>query len=90
MSAIAVDLVLADSSISAGAVIAVVIILALIVLSVSLWLFRLQLKARRAAILASRQHVVKRCPNCKAIMEPGASFCPSCGRPVPQVTTVAQ
>ncbi len=89
MSILAVPLVLAASSISAGAVIAVIILLALIVLGVSLWLFRLQLKSRRA-LLARNQYVVKRCPGCNTVMEPGASYCPNCGRPIPQVTTIVQ
>ena len=89
MSILAMPLVLAASSISVGAVIAVIILLALIVLGVSLWLFRLQLKSRRA-LLARRQHVVKRCPGCNTAMEPGASYCPNCGRPIPQVTTIVQ
>ncbi len=89
MCMLAVPFVFADSSVSAGAVIAVIILLGLIVLSVSLWLFRQQLKARRA-LLARSQYVVKRCPGCNTVMDPEASYCPNCGQPIPQVTTLVQ
>lgn len=86
ISSLLMPLALAETAISPGAVFAVVILLALIVLGVSLWLFRLQLKARRNML--TREYVVKRCPYCNAVMDPEASYCPNCGRPVPQVTTI--
>ena len=84
MQELAALLVVADSSVSAGTVIAIIIILALVVLIVSLWLFRTRLRYREAM---SQTRLVKRCPNCNTVMEPGASFCPNCGKEVPQVVT---
>jgi hypothetical protein len=88
MSEIATLIVLADSSVSPGMVFTVFLILALVVLVVSVWLFRTQLRFRRSVL--TDRHVVKRCPSCNAVMEPGASYCPNCGRRVPQVTTVSE
>lgn len=82
-------LVMAATVISAGAVIAVIIILALIVLIVSLWLYRLRVQARRV-LMTPEEVIVKRCPNCNAVMDPSVNYCPNCGRSVPQVTTIAQ
>jgi zinc-ribbon domain len=76
------------ASVSPGALLAIIIILAVIVLSVSLWLFRKQLQYRKS--LMTREYIVKQCPYCNASMAPGASYCPNCGRSVPQVTTVRQ
>ena len=86
MIELATLLLIADSAVSPEAVFAVIIILALIVIVVSTWLFRSRLRYRRE-VLAQRP-LAKRCPNCNAVMEPGASFCPHCGTRVPQVTTV--
>ena len=88
MREIATLIVLADYSISPGLVFTVFLVLALVVLGVSLWLFRTQLQFRRSVL--TDRHVVKRCPSCNAVMEPGASYCPNCGRQVPQVTTVSE
>lgn len=85
MSEVAV-LTIADSAISAGAVIAIVIILAVLVLSVSLWLFRQRLRYQRDVL--SRRQLIKKCPYCGTAMDPAASYCPNCGKQVPQVTTV--
>lgn len=76
------------ATVSPGAVLAIVIILAVIVLAVSLWLFRKQLQYRKSVM--TRQYIVKRCPYCNAVMQPADSYCPNCGRPVPEVTTVRQ
>ncbi|HZS76052.1 MAG TPA: zinc ribbon domain-containing protein [Ktedonobacteraceae bacterium] len=65
-------------------VILVVILLALIVIVVSTWLFRTRLKYRQALM---QERLMKRCPNCNALMAPDAQFCPHCGKQVPQVTT---
>lgn len=76
------------AAISPGALLAIIIILAIIVLAVSLWLFRKQLQYRKS--LMTHEYIVKRCPYCDAVMQPGASYCPNCGRQVPQVTTIRQ
>lgn len=73
------------AAVSPGTVLAIIIILAIIVLAVSLWLFRKQLQYQRS--LMTQEYIVKRCPYCEAVIEPGATYCPNCGRPVPQVTT---
>ena len=87
MKELAALLVIADASVSPGVVLAIITILALVVLGVSIWLFRARLRYREAV---TQTHLVKRCPNCNAVMEPGASFCPNCGTRVPQVTTVTK
>jgi hypothetical protein len=74
------------AAVSPGAVLAVIIILAIIVLAVSLWLLRKQLQYQRS--LTTHEYIVKRCPYCDAVMQPGADYCPNCGRPVPEVTTI--
>lgn len=74
------------AAVSPGALIAIIIILAIVVLVVSLWLFRKQLQYQRS--LMTHEYIVKRCPYCDTAMQPGASYCPNCGKPVPQVTTV--
>lgn len=79
--------IIADSSISGAAIFAISLILALIVLVVSIWLYRKNLKFRRVAM---SRGIVKRCPNCNAVMQPDASFCPNCGGQVPEVTTIPQ
>ncbi len=76
------------AAVSPGVVLAIIIILAVLVLAVSLWLFRKQLRYQRS--LMTREYIVKRCPYCNAAMQPGASYCPNCGRQVPQVTTLRQ
>jgi len=87
MKELAAHLVVADASVSHEVVFAIIILLALVVLGVSTWLFRSRLRYRK---VVSQTQLVKRCPNCNAVMEPGASFCPNCGTRVPQVTTVTQ
>jgi rRNA maturation endonuclease Nob1 len=61
---------------SAGVFIAVVIILGLIVIGVSLWIYRL-----------SHPVVIRRCTNCNAIVRPTDHFCPNCGKEL-QPTTI--
>lgn len=75
-------------AVSPGALLAVIIILAIIVLAVSLWLFRKQMQYRRSVM--AHDYVVKRCPYCNAVMQPADHYCPNCGRPVPEVTTIRQ
>ena len=74
------------ATVSPGALLAFIIILAIIVLAVSLWLFRKQLQYRKSVM--THEYVVKRCPYCSTVMQPADSYCPNCGRPVPEVTTV--
>jgi hypothetical protein len=76
------------AAISPGALLAIIIILAIIVLSVSLWLFRKQMQYRRS--IMTHEYIVKRCPYCNAVMQPADNYCPNCGRPVPEVTTIRQ
>jgi rRNA maturation endonuclease Nob1 len=63
------------ASISPGAFIAVILLLALIVICVSLWFYR-----------RSRIIVVKRCPHCNTALPPNAQYCLKCGSEVPVVT----
>ena len=67
-----------------GTVIAILIILAVAVLSVSLWLFRARLRYK--ATVAQPQ-LVKKCPNCGTMMAHEVAFCPNCGTRVPRVMT---
>lgn len=76
------------ATVSPGALLAFIIILAIIVLAVSLWLFRKQQQYRRS--LMPHEYIAKRCPYCNAVMQPADHYCPNCGRPVPEVTTIRQ
>jgi rRNA maturation endonuclease Nob1 len=67
-----------------GAVITILILLALVVLSVSLWLFRTRLRYKATVV---QPQLVKKCPNCGTMMAPEVAFCPNCGTQVPRVTT---
>ncbi len=68
-----------------GVLIALFIILALVVLSVSIWLFRTRLRYKATV---AQPLLVKKCPNCGAMMAPEAEYCPNCGTRVPRMTTV--
>ncbi len=81
MREIATLLIIAESSISPEAIFAIALVLAVVVIGVSLWLFR-------NSNAVSRRRLVKRCPYCNALMEPGVHYCPNCGREVPEVTIV--
>ncbi|MDQ6660584.1 MAG: hypothetical protein M3Z24_06420 [Chloroflexota bacterium] len=64
--------IIADVDVTLGGIIAVLIILAIIVLAISLWLFRL-----------SRRPRLRRCPYCDVVIQVGTNFCPNCGKEVP-------
>ncbi len=57
-------------------IIIIVIVLGLIVIGVSLWVYRL-----------SHPVLVRRCTNCNAIVRPTDHFCPNCGKEL-QATTI--
>ena len=86
MTQLAALLVFAYSE--SAVVITLVVVFALIALGLwaSLWFYRKNMQLRRS--LMFNQRPVKRCPNCDAVMEPEAHYCPNCGKEVPTATTV--
>jgi hypothetical protein len=65
-------LVLADISGTVGVFLAVIIILAVIVLLVSIWLYRKSIR--------------RRCPYCHAVVLASDQVCPNCGKELPAAT----
>jgi hypothetical protein len=86
MTKLALSLVFAYDASAVVITLVVVFILIGLGLWLSLWFYRKNMQLRRSLLF--NQRPVKRCPNCDAVMEPDANFCPNCGREVPTATTV--